>query len=232
LYKNLEILNKETHKKSLVKQVKDLSFAKELINIAVASSEFYETCKDYPIFFAKDPENNWYASALLGYKENENVFITDKNSWEKNCYVPAAIRKHPFALVNEPGAEESFLAVDKNYLTLAKGTDAINLFDKAGNNTKYLNSNLNFLLHLQNELKVTGEFIKQLDEWELLEEKIATITTQNNEKYNINGFYVVNEEKFKHLNKNKKEDMASKNAVPLITAHLISLSNIQKLGNR
>jgi hypothetical protein len=42
---------------------------------------------------------------------------------------------------------------------------------------------------------------------------------------------VVNEEKLRHLSKKKKDDICEKNAYSLITAHLISLSNIQKLGN-
>lgn len=76
----------------------------------------------------------------------------------------------------------------------------------------------------------TKEFVKQLDEWELLEEKIATVITPNQEQFNINGLYIVNEEKLKHLSKKKKDEICNKNAIPLITAHLISLSNIQKLG--
>ena len=69
-----------------------------------------------------------------------------------------------------------------------------------------------------------------MEEWELLEEKIATIITQEQEQFNINGLFIVNEEKLKHLSKKKKEEICNKNAIPLITTHLISLSNIQKLG--
>ena len=51
-----------------------------------------------------------------------------------------------------------------------------------------------------------------------------------NEQFNTNSFFIVNEEKLKHLCKKRKEEICNKKVIPLITAHLISLSNIQKLG--
>jgi hypothetical protein len=61
---------------------------------------------------------------------------------------------------------------------------------------------------------------------------MANIVTPTGETFTLNGFYVINEEKFRHLGKKKKEEINAKNAIPLITAHLISLSNIQRMGNR
>ena len=69
-----------------------------------------------------------------------------------------------------------------------------------------------------------------MNEWELLEEKNAKVVISKDEQYNINGFYVVNEEKLKHLSKKRKEELFNKNVTPLITAHLISLSNIQRFS--
>lgn len=43
---------------------------------------------------------------------------------------------------------------------------------------------------------------------------------------------MINEEKLKNLSKKKKNEINDKNAIPLITAHLISLSNIQKLTGK
>ena len=97
-------------------------------------------------------------------------------------------------------------------------------------NSEFLNNVLAFLNEFQNDAIATTQFIKQLDELGVLEEKTATVKTQNNEAYNINGMFVINEDKLKHLSKKKQDDICSKNAIPLITAHLISLSNIARLG--
>ncbi len=41
-------------------------------------------------------------------------------------------------------------------------------------------------------------------------------------KRKIKGAFVINEEKLRHLGKKKKKEINAKNAIPLITAHLIS----------
>lgn len=231
MYQNLEILNKVEHKEQSVKEIKDFSFAKELTNAPITVSEFFEACKNYPIFFAKDKDENWFASVMLGYKENTNVFVNDKGEWDKLHYVPAFVRRYPFIFIEQENNKEQLLvALDKDYLSSNKKDVSRKLFDDKGENSEFLNNVLTFLNQFQNDSIATKEFIKQLDEWELLEEKTATVVTPNQEQFNLTGVFIVNEEKLKHLSKKKKDDINDKNAIPLITAHLISLSNIQKLG--
>jgi hypothetical protein len=104
------------------------------------------------------------------------------------------------------------------------------LFDAEGKPSEFLTNVLKFMNQFQADAASTAKFIKQLDQWELLEEKTAQITTPDQTSYKINGFYIVNEEKLNHLSKKKKQDICDQNAFPLITAHLISLSNVQRMG--
>ena len=120
--------------------------------------------------------------------------------------------------------------MEKDYKIKTQKDENRKLFDKDGNNSKFLNGILGFLNEYQKDSIETSSFIKQLDEWELLEEKNAKVIVSKDEQYNINGFYVVNEEKLKHLSKKRKEELFNKNAIPLITAHLISLSNIKRFS--
>ena len=53
MYKKLEVLNKIQHKSKGVAEVTDFLYSKNLINAPIALSEFFEACKNYPIFFAK-----------------------------------------------------------------------------------------------------------------------------------------------------------------------------------
>ena len=57
MYKKLEVLNKIQHKNKSVAEVSDFLYSKNLINAPIALSEFFEACKNYPIFFAKDKNN-------------------------------------------------------------------------------------------------------------------------------------------------------------------------------
>ena len=170
------------------------------------------------------------ATVMLGYKEKENTFVDEKGTWAKHKYIPAHIRRYPFIFVTDNKSSQLTLGVQKDYKIKTQKDENRKLFDKDGNNSKFLNGILGFLNQYQKDSIETSSFIKQLDEWELLEEKNAKVIVSKDEQYNINGFYVVNEEKLKHLSKKRKEELFNKNAIPLITAHLISLSNIKRFS--
>ena len=230
MYKNLEPINKIVDKDISIKEIKDYSFAKEQINSPITVSEFYEACKDYPIFFVKDNNNSWMATVMLGYKEKENTFVDEKGIWSKYKYIPAHMRRYPFIFVTDSKTSQITLGVEKDYKIKTQENENRMLFDKEGKNSEFLDGILGFLNHYHKDSIETAAFVKQLDEWELLEEKNANVVVSKDEKYNVNGFYVVNEEKLKHLSKKRKEELCNKNAIPLITAHLISLSNIKRFS--
>lgn len=230
MYNKLEPINKVTDKEVSIKEIMDYSFAKEQMNSPITISEFYEACKDYPIFFVKDASNLWMATVMLGYKEKENTFVDEKGTWTKHKYIPAHIRRYPFIFVTDDKSSQLTLGVEKDYKIKTPKDGNRKLFDKDGNNSKFLNGILRFLNQYHKDSLETSSFIKQLAEWELLEEKNAKVIVSKDEQYNINGFYVVNEEKLKHLSKKRKEELFNKNAIPLITAHLISLSNIKRFS--
>ena len=228
MYKKLEALNKIQHKNKSVAEVSNFSYSKELMNAPVALSEFFEACKNYPIFFAKDKDEKWFATVLLGYKQGDNLFVDKKGVWKELHYIPAFLRSYPFILVNQENKKEMVVAIDAEYLNEKESSKK--LFDENGNNSEFLNSAIGFLNQYYADTLSGNEFIKQLEDWELLEEKVVNIVNSKNEKFTLGGFFIVNEEKLKHLSKKKKDDICAKNAYALITAHLISLSNIQKLG--
>lgn len=230
MYNNLEVVNKIAHKNIAVKEVTNFSYASKLINAPITIAEFFESCKDYPILFAKDANDGWMATVMLGYKENENLFVDSDGNWEKLRYIPVHIRRYPFIFVNQPNTNELALAMESDFKSEDDADKTRKFFKEDGTNSDFLNGVLGFLNQFQNDALATSEFIKQLDSWELLEEKVANIQTSAGQHYGINGFYVINEEKLKHLSKKKKDDICDKNAIPLITAHLLSLSNIQKIG--
>lgn len=229
MYKKLEVLNKIQHKNKSVAEVSDFLYSKNLINAPIALSEFFEVCKNYPIFFAKDKDNKWFSTALLGYKEGVNLFVDKKGKWKELHYIPAFVRSYPFILVNQEHKKEMVVAIDAEYLD--EKASSKKLFDENGNNSEFLNSAIGFLNQYYADSLSTNEFIKQLEAWEILEEKVVNIVNSKNEKFTLGGFFIINEEKLKHLSKKKKDDICAKNAYALITAHLISLSNIQKLGS-
>lgn len=231
MYKNIELINTEKHKNHAIKAMDSFNYAKELINAPITAPEFYECCKDYPIVFVKDANESWSASAMLGYMENKNLFIDENGMWEKNRYIPASIRRYPFIFVAQENNQLS-LGVDTSALSQDEKDKERRVFDDEGKPSEFINGVLQFMNQFQGDAIATANFIAQLYQWELLEEKTAQIITPDQKSYQINGFYVINEEKLHHLSKKKKQEICDQNAYPLITAHLISLSNVQRMGLR
>lgn len=231
MYKNIEIINKIEHKDYYVKEVENFLFAKDYINAPITVTEFFLACKDYPIVFAKDDvTKDWIASVMFGIKDSKNLYLDEKAQWIEEHYIPAFFRRYPFVFANQKNNGELILAIDSDFLTKEKKEENKKLFNEE--KSDYLNKVINFLSQYQRDMKITNQFIKELDELGILEERTMSFTSKTNEKVNLGGFFIVNEEKLKKLEKSKKELICEKNLSPLITAHLISLSNMQKLVNK
>ncbi|MDD5717911.1 MAG: SapC family protein [Sulfuricurvum sp.] len=229
MYKNIELIHMAEHKNCAVKALTTFEYAKSVINTPISVFEFYECCKSYPIIFIKDTNGSWTASVMMGYKEGENSFIDENGVWEKGVYIPATIRRYPFIYVMRDGTTLS-LGLDADAKSEAPEDDERKFFDAEGNKTEFLNGVITFMNKLQNDAAVTSGFIAQLDKLGILEEKTATVTTPDQNSYQINSFYAIDEEKLHNLSKKKKKEICEQNLYPLITAHLISLSNFQRFS--
>ena len=232
MYKNIELIDTQLHKEYSIKAMENFSYAKELMGSLITVAEFYEGCKDYPILFIKDAKaNTWSASAMLGYQENQNLYINKEGLWERGRYIPASIRRYPFIFVAQENKGLS-LGIDTSALSKEKTDNKRKLFTKEGTASEFTNEVLEFMNQFQRDAQATSNFIAQLEKWELLEERNIQIVTPDQKNHQINGFYVVNQEKLQHIGKKKKQEICDQNAYSLITAHLISLSNVQRMGVR
>ena len=228
MYKNIELINLQTHKNSAVKAIEKFHYAQNLMSTSITAPEFFQSCKDYPIVFIKD-NNNWVATVMLGYEENKNIYVNVTGQWEIGKYLPASIRRYPFVFVAQAENQLS-LGIDSSALSTADEDKERRFFTDEDKPSEYTEGVLKFMNQFQADAMATSNFIEQLEKWELLEEGKAQVVTQENKSYQIDGFFIVNEEKLQHLSKKKKQEICDENAYPLITAHLISLSNIQRMG--
>ena len=200
------------------------------ISMVLGIGEFYEACKDYPILFSKDKDGEWMALALMGYND-KNVYLDDTKRFKAGKYIPTLIRCYPFMLVQNEAQGNFSLAVDESAIEpLTKTNKERALFKEDKTPSDFAKNTLDFLMNFQGGLQASNAFIKELEAWQLLVEQSANITDENGKVHTINGFFILNEEKFNHLSEAKKLEIFNKGAIPLISAHLISLSNIRRLG--
>jgi len=229
MYESTLIITKQEHKDSCVKTINDSKFAKKLNSCLLALDEYLEACKDYPILFAKDSNGIWFASALLGIKDGDNLFVDESGMWEARRYIPAFVRRYPFIFASLENKELALALDDKCLEPKNESNSNRALFNEDGELSKFASDTLGFMNSYQLGLERSKAFIEDLDFWELLEEKSLSLTLNDSgENFVINGFFTINEEKFNLLSEKKKESICKKGAIPFITAHLISLSNFSK----
>ena len=226
IYKDVRIVNREEDKKLKVAPIDGFGYAADLRDCIITVSEFYEAAKSQPIVFAKNDQGEFFALALLGLTTDNNLFVNKDGTWRPGEYVPAFVRRYPFIYIAH-GNDKLTLAIDHGHKVVNKRKGEA-LFDAEGEASEYTTRVLDFLNQYQQASIHTQAMIKMLDDKGLLEDATAKMV-QNGEPVNLTGFMRVNEERLSALGNSEVLDLIKSGAYKWVVAHLMSLSNFQKL---
>jgi hypothetical protein len=226
-------LNREGHNDQRNKPINNVAFAAKAHSVPLTVVEFGPAARDFPILFGGNSLEEAGPLAMLGLNQSENAFVDENGQWEAGAYVPAFIRRYPFVLAEKPeGAEGDDFTVflDEDYAGF--GTEeGERLFNEDGSDTDTLKNAVRFLGEFQEHVKRTHAFTKRLRELDLLEPRSAQIKDGENTMV-INGLFLVNEEKLRQLDEKVAHELLADGSMGWIYAHLLSLSNIDRLKMR
>lgn len=226
-YKNVEALSNKTHATLKIKPTDTLAFAANHYWVPIAGIEFFRAAENFPVVFLKEGDQ-FIPIALLGLAESQNLFITEQSTWQEGAYIPAFIRRYPFVLA-ETGQKDDQLTVclDRDYMGFNdKEGDA--LFTEKGEPSEMLQNVISFLSNYNADMARTQEFVKILQERDLLESKTVTITS-GDEKFDVQNVYIINEEAFMKLDGKTLETLNKQGMLGWVFAHLLSLNNFPAL---
>jgi len=215
MYKKVKVLEKDNKLK--VKEITDYTYAKDLTSSIITIDEVYEACKSLSIFFQIN-EKNKNLVAILGAKYNN--FVNKEGKWEKNIYIPAYIRRYPFIFIEKDN--NLILAYDEE--SKAVNTKEGKTLFNDNEPTQFTQKILDFMKEYQISYTKTQKLIEEIEKLDILEDVVLTI---NNNK--LTGIKKVNEDKLNNLEDNKLLEITKNGIYKFIIAHLISLSNINKL---
>ena len=103
IYKNPIFLNSVVHKSVKVAPVAGYKFARKLNSVVVVGQEFLEAAKYYPVVFTRTANEEIVPVAILGLRNNENLFVDEEGVWKEGSYVPAFFRRYPYILASNVG---------------------------------------------------------------------------------------------------------------------------------
>ncbi len=229
-YEKPVALDREKHRRLKVRPTGSFAFAAKANSLYLAGVEFNEACKEFAIVFTRVGGGRTVPVAMLGLRSHENLFVDAEGRWDAG-YIPAFVRRYPFVLAELPGRADMAVCVDEAFAGL-NSTDGEALFDGAGQDTQFLKNALDFLGRYQAEYRRTEAFCQRLEQAGLLVEMNAKADLTDGRSFTINGLLIVDEQKLLALPDATALALFRSGELHLISMHLLSLSNMQKLVDR
>ena len=217
----------ERHRNKRVRNTSKFDFASKFHIAYVTLHEFARAAATYPILFLEDKPNDGFRPVvLMGLQNGENLFVDNNGAWNAS-YIPAMIRRYPFAL--SKGSEEGrFIVCVDEGSSLLSDTEGAPMFDEKGEPTEVMENVKRYLSELQQMDRITQEFTRFMQSQNLLTPLNMRVKAAPQAR-NITGCFVINEERMNSLSDSFFLEVREKGYLPAIYAHLISLPQIERL---
>ena len=228
-YEKPVLLDRERHRRRRVRPGNSFAFAARANSLVLAAAEFGEASREYAIVFTRGDGGKVAPVVMLGLRSRENLFVQEDGRWDAR-YIPAFVRRYPFVLAQLPG-QAMAACIDEAYGGFSD-TEGEALFDEQGQETPFLRNALEFLSQYQREHLRTEAFCRRLDEAGLLTEMNARADLADGRSFTVNGLLVVDEKKLLALPDATALALFRSGELHLVSMHLVSLSNMQRLVDR
>ena len=217
----------ERHRHKKVRNTTQFDYAASFHIAYVTVHEFARAAATYPIVFLEDKPNDGFRPVvLMGLQPGENLFVGADGAWNAS-YIPAMIRRYPFAL--SKGTEENrFVVCVDEASTLLSDTEGAPMFDDKGEPTQIIENVKRYLSELQQMDMLTQQFSRFLLSNNLLTPLNMRVNATAQAR-NITGCYVINEERLNAFSDALFLEVRAKGFLPAMYAHLMSLPQIERL---
>ena len=231
-YNGLEPLSSETHATWRVRQLDAAPFLVGQHAIPITTDEFPLVQRFMPIVFSIGDDA--IPLALVAVENGVGVGVGDDGKLtENNLYVPAYVRRYPYMLARlRPDSEELSLCFDPTSEAIGAFDEGDALFEN-GQPSQVTKSILDFSEQFEQAGARTQAFMNELRELDLLMEGEVTIQPEQEQPpFVYRGFQMVNEEKLAALRGDQLRKMSQSGMLPLLYAHLFSLSLMREIFGR
>jgi hypothetical protein len=221
-YNDLIPLSSQDHVDFRSKAVDSAPFLTSQHAIPLTIDEFVSAQRYVPIIFSAGADS--VPLALMGLNEGVNIFVDEEGKLRGPSYVPAYVRRYPWMLAKlRPDTDELSLCFDPTSPAIGAFEDGQPLFED-GKPSELTQGVLKFCEDFEQAAARTGQFVRELQEMDLLMDGEVAIQTPGNEQpFVYRGFRMINEEKLRDLRGDQLRKINQSGMLPLIHAHLFSL---------
>jgi len=231
-YKDLKPLSSQEHAEHRIRPAESAPFLTNQHAVPLTVEEFPLAQRYMPIVFSAGEQP--VPLALMGLNEGVNVYFDDSGKVnEQDFYVQAYIRRYPFMLARlRPDSEELSLCFDPTSDVVGAYDEGDTLFAD-GQPTDTTKSILQFNEQFEQAGQRTARFVAELKELDLLMDGEVSIQPEGApQPFVYRGFTMVDEKKLTELRGDQLRKIVQNGMLPLIYAHLFSLSLMREIFNR
>ena len=230
-YNQLEPLSSSAHGAWKARRMESAPFLAQTHAVPLTVEEFALAQRHFPIVFSVG--DNPVPLALMGLNEGVNVFVDDEGKLTSDVYVPAYVRRYPFMLARlRSDVDELSLCFDPTADAVGAFEEGEALFedDQPSETTKQI---LGFCENFEQAGMQTGAFMKELADNKLLIDGEVSIQPEGSaQPFIYRGFQMISEDALENLRGDVARKMIQSGLLPLIYAHLFSLSLIREVFAR
>jgi SapC protein len=224
------LLNNVDHHDLRVIAKRSADYGDDVVAVPTFPGEFRDLQAYYPIAFQKIREDEFQPLALLGLRQGENLFLSDKG-WDAP-YVPLAIERQPFLI--GVADEEPLVHIDLDHPRVVRGEDADGepLFLEFGGTAPYLERMASVLRALHEGLRDSAGFIGVLLRHELLEPFVLEVRLDDRSENRLSGLQTINEERLRGLDGAALQELSRQGYLQAAYMAIASLSHLRDLIER
>jgi hypothetical protein len=223
-------LNREAHRNLKVRSVPSFAYAAKTNSVPLTGNEFPAAARQIPILFVADANQQISPIALLGVRQDENLFVEADGRWSGH-YIPAFVRRYPFVLVETGKPEELAVGIDEAYPGF-NTQEGEAIFAEDGNDGAALKRAIEFLNAYKNEAAQTRAFLAELKRLNLLVPRVLNIALKGGPQFKLDGFSAVDEGLLAKLSDKDAASLLRNGYLGWIYMHLLSMHNVADLAVR
>lgn len=224
-------VNPRDHKDVRILETRSDEMGDGMMCCVTFPEEFRSLQNHYPILFQLNQDRNEFMClAVFGFENSENLFLKD-NKWDAR-YIPLAMDIQPF-IIGRPSeeGEDRKVVVDLDSPRLGEGIGQ-RIFTEDGVPTTFLENISKKLAYLDDGYSKSGDFIKCLQKYDLLEPLSIDVTLKDGSKNRLVGFHTINEDRFRKLSSEALAEFQDNGYLMPSFMLLASLSNLGALIER
>jgi hypothetical protein len=233
-YKQPELLNVQAHGKLGITPQKEQPFAflRETQIVPITVAEFGHAALNYPIVFAGEEKT---PAAVMGMKQDHNAFVDDEGKLLDGVYVPAFIRRYPFASAKNAQDENNLMiCIDRSSAMITENPEVP--FFQGEALTEMTSQAVEFVKAYEAETIGTANFIRVMNELDLFStQDVVVAGPPGNEgdsnQHKMGNYIGISEEKMAALPADKLVELRDNGGLAAIYAHRLSHANWQRLLN-